>query len=417
MNGDGQALISYRLRTVRVGVQATYLALAALALLPLIPSDSVNIDEAPYFIVLGAAALGALGIQMLPWKELFKDQRGMWTMYAWSMFDILLITALLVLSGGDESPLFLLFGLTTVFFSASYPPRAQLTLLIFTLVCYLVALGLTEDHIISAFFFVRAAILSSLTFITSFLSRELIDQNCRLESEVEQHKETERRLRRREGELKEAQEIAHLGSWAWDIKTNRLTWSDELFRIFGVDPGAFGGDYETFLGVVHEEDRQRVDAIVRGALESHEPFDFEHRILHPDGSTRVLQARGRVEVDGDKAVRMVGTGIDVTDRKKAEENERQIHDMQHRQRQAVEINDNVVQGLAVAGYALDAGDAGRAKTAITKTLAAARSIVNKLLNVEKLEPGDLVRSESASVIADGNGRDSLDHDGHETDRP
>lgn len=71
-----------------------------------------------------------------------------------------------------------------------------------------------------------------------------------------------------------------------------------------------------------------------------------------------------------------------------------------RQQQAVEINDNVVQGLAVASYALDAGDEARAKAAVKKTLAAARSIVNKLLDVEALRPGDLVRSRSADVTTD-----------------
>ena len=414
MNGDGRSLISYRLRTVRVGVQATYLVLAALLIFAMIPSARVDLDETPYFLVIACAAAGAFIIHVLPWNELFKDHRGMWTMYAWSIFDIVLITALIVVSGGDESPLFLLFGLTTVFFSASYPPKAQLSLLAFTFASYLGALALSEEHIVLASFFVKFGILTSLTYITSFLSRELIDQNARLEKEVAEHLVTEDQLRRREGELEEAQKLAHLGSWAWDIKANKLTWSAELFRIYGVDPEAFGADYEGFLVAVHEDDRDRVNAIVRGALRSHEPFDLEHRLTLPDGRERVLHARGRVEVVNGEAVHMLGTGLDVTERRKAERNERRIHDMQARQRQAVEINDTVVQGLAVAGYALDADDPSRAKAAITKTLAAARSIVNKLLNVEKLKPGDLVRSESATVIAEGNGKGSHDP---EQDRP
>ena len=400
MNGDGKSLISYRLRTVRVGVQATFLVLAALALFPLIPSSSVDLDEVSFYVIAGIAALGAILVHFLPWKELFKDHRGMWTMYVWSVFDILLITALIATSGGDESPLFLLYGLTTVFFAASYPPRAQLTLFVFTFICYFFALQISEDHIVIANFFVRLAILASLTYITSFLSRELIDQNAHLETEIAEHEATEAELRKRESELEEAQKIAHLGSWAWDIETNDLVWSSELFRIYGGEPGNFGGDYEAFLNTIHEEDRDRVEQIVLTALENLQPFDFEHRVVRPDGTLRVVQARGRVEADGDRPVRMFGTALDITETKKAEENERQIHDMQMRQRQAVELNDTVVQGLAVAGYALDAKDSNRAKTAITRTLAAARSIVNKLLNVDNLEPGDLVRSESATVIAD-----------------
>lgn len=405
MSGEGQTLISYRLRTVRVGVQATYLALVCSAVFALIPSSTVDVDAVPYAIFLALAAVGAIVVHLLPWEELFKDHRGMWTMYAWSVLDILLITGLITVAGGDDSPLFLLYALTTVFFSASYPPRAQLTLLAFTFVCYFAAVTLLEDHIVLAWFFIRFSILGSLTYITSFLSRELIDHNARLEAEIAEHKATEQRLRKSEGELAEAQELAHLGSWAWDIKADRLSWSAELFRIYGLNPKLFGGDLQTFLASVHEEDRERVKAIVQSALEDHAPFDFEHRLWLPDGTIRVLHARGRVEVADGRAIRMVGTGLDITEQKKAEENERQIRDMRRRQRQAVEINDTVVQGLAVAGYALDADDQDHAKAAITKTLAAARSIVNQLLDVEKLEPGDLVRSESANVVAQDSDQD------------
>lgn len=405
VSGDGQSLISYRLRTVRVGVQATFLVLVCLAIFALIPSSTVDVDTVPYFIFLALAAVGGLVVHWLPWRELFKDHRGMWTMYAWSVLDILLITGLMTQAGGDGSPLFLLYGLTTVFFSASYPPRAQLTLLAFTFVCYFAAVSLIEDHVALSSLFIRFSILASLTHITSFLSRELIDHNARLEAEVAEHRITEKSLRKSEGELEEAQELAHLGSWSWDIKADRLSWSAELFRIYGLNPSLFGADYQTFLASVHEEDRDRVNAIVQGALDDHAPFDFEHRLGLPDGTVRVLQAQGRVEVVDGEAVRMVGTGLDVTERKKAENNERQILDMRSRQRQAVEINDTVVQGLAVAGYALDAGDPDHAKAAITKTLAAARLIVNQLLDVEKLEPGDLVRSESANVVAEASDKD------------
>ncbi|HKP17414.1 MAG TPA: MASE1 domain-containing protein [Gaiellaceae bacterium] len=110
-----------------------------------------------------------------------------------------------------------------------------------------------------------------------------------------------------------AQELTHIGSWEWDIRTNRVCWSDELFRIYGFEPRSTKIDYGFFLERVHPDDRDRIDAQIRAAYESRAPFDFEHRIVLPDGRERLLQAHGRVEVDeSDTPVRMLGTGQDIT---------------------------------------------------------------------------------------------------------
>src|SRR5262249_13567280 len=104
-------------------------------------------------------------------------------------------------------------------------------------------------------------------------------------------------LRQRERQLAEAQQLAGLGSWEWDIAADRVSWSDELYRIYGVTPETFAGSYGAFLDCVHPEDRARTDEIIRRSYETGEPFDFEHRIVCPDGSVRTLQARGRVVLD------------------------------------------------------------------------------------------------------------------------
>ncbi|MDQ4143864.1 MAG: PAS domain-containing protein [Actinomycetota bacterium] len=405
MHGEGQSLISYRLRTVRVGLQATLLILTALLVFALIPS-SVEFEDRTWFVAtLVAAAAGAAVISLLPWQRLFGSAWGMRALYAWSVLDILLICALIALSGGDESPLFLLFGMTTVFFSASYPPRAQVALLLFTFVSYTAAILLVEEHIVLATFLARFSILTSLTFITSFLSRELINQNATLEAEILRHHATEAQLRKSQTELAEAQEVARLGSWSWDIKANNVVWSDQLFRIYGLDPGGSAGDYSTLMESVHEEDREGLNREVQRALDDNDGFALEHRIVRPDGEVRTLLSTGRVEALDGEPLRMVGTVLDITERKRNEETERRVLELQVRQQQAVEINDTVVQGLAVASYALDANDQSRAKAAVKKTLAAARSIVNQLLNVDTLQPGDLVRSRSATVITEGENDD------------
>lgn len=405
VNGERQSLTSYRLRSVRVGVQATFLVLAGLFAYVFIPSRTEFESEALYIGVLIVAAAGAIVVRLLPWARMFTGKWGMWGMYAWSVLDIVLITILIVTTGGDESPLHLLFGLTTVFFSASYPPRAQVALLLFTLGSYFVGIQVSEDHIIAATLIMRFGILISLTYITSFLARQLIDQNAELEASLQRHTKTEKRLRESEADLADAQRVARLGSWAWDLETNRISWSEELFRIYGLEPHEGPADFEMLLQSIHPDDREAVRIAVQASLDTGNDLMHEFRIVRPDGEVRIVLAEGRVETPTGAGPRIVGTVLDVTERKKAEEADRELHDLRVRQQQAVEINDSVVQGLAVASYALDAGDERRAKAAISKTLSAARAIVNQLLNVEALEPGDLVRSRSANVLTD-DGSDS-----------
>jgi PAS domain S-box-containing protein len=119
--------------------------------------------------------------------------------------------------------------------------------------------------------------------------------------------------------LKEAQELTHIGSWEWDVTADRVTWSDELYRIYGFEPQSVEVDYRFFLDRVHPADRALVDEAVRAAAATGAPFSMEHRILLPDGRERVVNGRGRVVLDdGGNLVRMVGTGQDLTERRQAE---------------------------------------------------------------------------------------------------
>jgi len=119
--------------------------------------------------------------------------------------------------------------------------------------------------------------------------------------------------------LAEAQRVAQLGSWEWDVVANVVTWSDELYRLYGLDPATFPASYGGYMDRVHAEDRAAAGAAIRHASETLEPFDFEHRILLADGGVRWLRCRGQAIGDAAGApVRMHGTAQDVTDRKQAE---------------------------------------------------------------------------------------------------
>jgi PAS domain S-box-containing protein len=137
--------------------------------------------------------------------------------------------------------------------------------------------------------------------------------------DITERQQAEEQLRESERQLADAQKIAHLGSWDWDVTSNIVTWSSELYRIYGLKPQDLTPSFEGFLDRVHPDDKAYVQQVIGQALERPEPFTYFHRVLRPDGSIRMLQARGEVLVDGvGNVTQMVGTALDVTELKEAE---------------------------------------------------------------------------------------------------
>ncbi|HET8752313.1 MAG TPA: MASE1 domain-containing protein [Gaiellaceae bacterium] len=125
---------------------------------------------------------------------------------------------------------------------------------------------------------------------------------------------------RAEGELAEAQALARVGNWSWDVGTGRVSWSDELYRLVGLEPQSQPFDLDGYLGLLHPEDRERARRIIDRAYESGEPFAFDHRVFLPDGNLRWLHGRGRVLRNAaGEAVRMAGTAQDITERKQIDQ--------------------------------------------------------------------------------------------------
>jgi two-component system, cell cycle sensor histidine kinase and response regulator CckA len=137
--------------------------------------------------------------------------------------------------------------------------------------------------------------------------------------ELAERKRAEEALRRSEASLREAQRIAHLGNWQWNIATNELHWSEEIYSIFGLAPHQFRATYESFLDRVHPEDREKVTQAVRQTLGAGQPYSLDHRVVRPDGEVRIVHERAEVVQDGTgKAVHMVGTVQDITEQKRIE---------------------------------------------------------------------------------------------------
>jgi signal transduction histidine kinase len=166
-------LIPHRLKTVRIGIQATILALTALAVYVLLPGRE-PISTGGYWLILMAGAMGALVVSLLPWQALFERGLGMWFMYVWSILDIVLITLLIAVSGGFRSELFAVYVLTTVFFAASYPVRGQILLLAFTFSTYLLVIFAAQAPIELRVLILRLSVLGITTFIAGFVSGRLM---------------------------------------------------------------------------------------------------------------------------------------------------------------------------------------------------------------------------------------------------
>ncbi len=133
-------------------------------------------------------------------------------------------------------------------------------------------------------------------------------------------KRTEVALAEKELRLREAQAIARLGSFHWDVESDKVAWSDELYRIYGLEPGESGITYKTYLEHVHPDHREQVGRAVERALATGEPFEHEYRIVRPTGEERWVFAHTRPIFDADGAlIAMQGTCQDITDRKRAEE--------------------------------------------------------------------------------------------------
>jgi len=142
--------------------------------------------------------------------------------------------------------------------------------------------------------------------------------------DVTERRLAEEALRQSEERLREAQEIARLGRWELDLRTNRLHWSDGIYEIFEIDGQKFGASYQAFLDAIHPDDRPAVNTAYNQSLRNKTPYEISHRLLMKDGRVKWVNEICRTDYDSQgQPVRSVGTVQDITDLKRAEEALRQ----------------------------------------------------------------------------------------------
>ncbi len=154
----------------------------------------------------------------------------------------------------------------------------------------------------------------------SRMAEEALKESERRYRTLAERKRAEEALRRQTLLLKRAEELAHVGHWRITMPEGRLEWSDEVYRIHGIDPGDFELTVENAINAYHPEDRKRVEESVKEAVEAGKDFEFELRIIRGDGAIRNVMARGECTLDEHGMVSSVfGVFMDITERKGAEE--------------------------------------------------------------------------------------------------
>jgi PAS domain S-box-containing protein len=189
--------------------------------------------------------------------------------------------------------------------------------------------GSTADWVRILFFALASVMISflietmhkakaSLVLQQDHLEELVENRTAELDREMEERKKTEEELRKSKFLLMRGEQIAHLGSWSWDMMANRLHWSEETYRLLGLKPDELMPSYSDFLSFVHPEERSLVEKAVQDAL-THGKYSQNYRIIRKDGEHRYVHSEGMVTFnEAGNPVKMYGTFQDITTRKRME---------------------------------------------------------------------------------------------------
>lgn len=203
--------------------------------------------------------------------------------------------------------------------------------------------------------------------------------------------EHSRRERDLTDQLLDAQQLARIGSWRWEVGDDSITWSDQMYRMLGFEPGEFVPTSDMYQQHMHPDDKDMAQEMSRRALEEGAPLDYEHRFIRRDGTVLIVHTRGKVIRDvNDNPVRMIGTLQDVTERKEQEAlRERFIANAAHELRTPLTSLLGFVEMLSRARHRLDENKLQTMFDAMTRSGDRLAVLIENLLDLSKLQAGQV----------------------------
>src|SRR3984893_4319416 len=223
------------------------------------------------------------------------------------------------------------------------------------------------------------------------LYAELTHANKELKAEISERRRAEEALRRSEGFLAQGERIGHIGSWGWHVATGLVYWSKEHFRIFDYDPQTTKPSYSLLLERIHPEDRFSFEETLNRAVRDKSDFEYDYRIVLPDRSTKFLRSVGQALVNPSGELEFIGTVMDITDLKRAEEmraamaRERELF-AQQRATELAKANEALRECLDALASVPELDEfLGQVMAAITRQLGA----VSSMLRVRNFEQNTL----------------------------
>ncbi|MEC4718585.1 EAL domain-containing protein [Noviherbaspirillum sp. CPCC 100848] len=216
------------------------------------------------------------------------------------------------------------------------PDVATSLMLLMVYICVIGTTGLA----LSSLVYRHAAVEKALRAERDSLEQRVRERTDALMEDIEARKHVERELAQSESELSEAQSLAQIGSWNWNLETNEFTWSDELYRLYKVSKNLFPSTLDNVRQLIHPDDREAMGRAIAACRDTGQPFYLEYRIIPPGGSVRNVAGRGQLQKDENgRAVKMFGTVQDITHIKEAEVS---LREAEERYRTVVELSPDAI---------------------------------------------------------------------------
>lgn len=229
--------------------------------------------------------------------------------------------------------------------------------------------------------------------------------------DITDRKQVENQLSKSQSNLAEAQRISHIGSWDLDTASNKLIWSDETYRIFGMEPQQFKETYEAFLDAIHPNDREMVNKVYQDSIKNKTPYDIVHRLLLRDGTVKYVNEQCETSYDSNgRPIRSIGIIRDITDRKHAEEEQIARKSAEEANRAKSQFLSNMSHEIrtpmnAILGFAqlLERDPSISPKQdeyvqIIIRRGASLLQLINDILDISKIEVGKITLNETTFCL-------------------